>query len=141
MAIENTGPEPHWLRIARQEVGVREIKGGPNARINEYLATVGAKPGSDWCAGFVAWVMTQAGLPHPGKPTARSWRTFATSISEPRVGAVVLLSRPPETWTGHVGFLVGESPRYLHLLGGNQGKAVSIRRYDKSRLLALRWPA
>lgn len=135
-----TGTDPPWLTIAKKEIGVKEIPGGPNARIEEYLAMLGGKPGNAWCSAFLAWVMTQAGLPHTHSLAARSWTKWQTPISQPRVGCVVVLSRGTQSWQGHVGLLIRESPKTLTLLGGNQGDAVSIRPYPRSKLLALRWP-
>jgi uncharacterized protein (TIGR02594 family) len=133
--------EPPWMTIARKEVGVKEIPGGPNSRIAEYISTVGGSPGDAWCSCFAAWVMEQAGLPLTGvTPAARSWLKWQTPISQPRAGCVVILSRGSQTWTGHVGFLVRWTDKTLTLLGGNQGDAVSIRPYPRSRLLGLRWP-
>jgi len=39
-----------------------------------------------------------------------------------------------------VGFYVGEDATHLHVLGGNQGDAVSITRIPKDRLSEMRWP-
>lgn len=134
-------PEPPWVRIARGELGVREVAGAPNERVNEYLASVGAPPGSDWCAGFVQWVMEQSGIKGPGKPVARAWLHWGQSISQPRAGCVVVLWRvTPSSWQGHVALLLTEAPKTLVLLGGNQSKAVSIKRYPRDRLLGFRWP-
>ena len=40
-----------------------------------------------------------------------------------------------------MGFYAGETPTHYEVLGGNQGDAVSIRGYSKSRLLGARWPS
>ena len=42
---------------------------------------------------------------------------------------------------GHVGFYVGEDAVAYHVLGGNQGDAVTIARIARSRCVARRWPA
>jgi surface antigen len=45
-------------------------------------------------------------------------------------------------WQGHVGFISGvNSDGSLQVLGGNQGNSVNITRFDRSRVLAYRWPA
>jgi hypothetical protein len=41
---------------------------------------------------------------------------------------------------GHVGFYVGEDATAYHVLGGNQGDAVTIARIAKARCVARRWP-
>lgn len=51
-----------FLAILVAENGVREI-GGANRgpRVNEYLASVGLKPGTFWCQAFVYWGGEEAG--------------------------------------------------------------------------------
>lgn len=134
-------PEPPWLAIARGELGVREVSGAPNERVNEYLRAVGGKPGQDWCSGFAEWVFEQIGIAGPGSPAARSWQHWHEEIEEPRLGCVCVLWRVSlEDWRGHVAFLVSASPKSLLLLGGNQLGSVSIRRYPRARVLSFRWP-
>jgi len=53
-------------------------------------------------------------------------------------GAVLVFERPGG---GHVGFYVGEDATAYHVLGGNQGDAVTIARIAKDRCIARRWPA
>jgi hypothetical protein len=52
-------------------------------------------------------------------------------------GAVLVFEREGG---GHVGFYVGEDSTHYHVLGGNQGDAVSIVRIARSRSIARRWP-
>lgn len=141
MAEQATATEPPWLRIARSELGVREIAGGPNERIGQYLATVGGKPGDEWCAAFMSFVMQQAGIEHPGKRAAAAWRRWGQSCAQPRAGTVVVLYRgTKESWTRHVTLCLSATEKTLLCIGGNQGNAVSIKRYPLSRVDALRWP-
>jgi lysozyme family protein len=71
---------------------------------------------------------------------ARSYLAWGETLSEPRTGAVAVLSRGSDPSLGHVGFLVGLTPSEAVLLGGNQGDAVSVATFPRSRLLGLRWP-
>ena len=50
-----------FLHIARGEIGVRE-RGGRNrgARVEEYLAAVGVRPGHAWCVAFPFWCFVRA---------------------------------------------------------------------------------
>jgi hypothetical protein len=52
-------------------------------------------------------------------------------------GAVLVFEREGG---GHVGFYVGEDGTSYHVIGGNQGDAVSVARIAKTRLVASRWP-
>ena len=61
-------------------------------------------------------------------------------LDEGRFGAVAVLSRGSDPSAGHVGFLLGETDGHVLLLGGNQGDAVSVAAFPKTRLLGFRWP-
>lgn len=136
---------PSWLVPAFGELiaGVAEIPGpASNARIDKYLATVGL-PSDDaipWCAAFANWTLTEAGIGGTRKASARSFIGWGEPC-EYRVGAVCVLARgDPKGWQGHVGFVVGQEPGRVFLLGGNQGDAVSVAAFKTSRLLGYRWP-
>jgi predicted glycosyl hydrolase (DUF1957 family) len=52
----------------------------------------------------------------------------------------VVFSRPPNPWSGHVGFVVGiDVKARLMVLGGNQRDKVSIAPFDRE-VLGYRWP-
>lgn len=53
----------------------------------------------------------------------------------PELGNVLVFSRKGG---GHVGVYVAEDATAYHVLGGNQGDIVSIKRVAKSRLIAAR---
>ncbi|HET9319482.1 MAG TPA: TIGR02594 family protein [Bryobacteraceae bacterium] len=134
-----------WLEYAASEVraGVREDTrpGHSNPRIDEYLSTVGmGDDDTPWCSAFVNWSMMQAGIPGTGKANARSWLHWGTAIVDCRLGAVAVLSRGNNNWQGHVTFYVGDNGANLLCLGGNQGNAVCVRPYARTRLLGMRWP-
>ncbi len=138
-----------WMRYAWEEMGadVKEVEGvNTNPRIAGYLASVGLGSSGDetaWCSAFVNWCMGQGGLKGTGKPNARSWLTWGReSLAAPVYGAVTVLWRnSPSSWMGHVAFIVGYAEDAVHLLGGNQGNAVKISEYPRSRVLGYRWPA
>jgi uncharacterized protein (TIGR02594 family) len=133
-----------WMEFAFQEYGQKEIKGtSDNPRIKEYLKVVGVGVyGHDetaWCSAFANWCMAQANIKGSGRANARSWLTWQGKLARgPVYGCVVVLSRPPQSWQGHVAFWVGENQSNPMLLGGNQGDTVSLRRYPRSRVLDYR---
>jgi uncharacterized protein (TIGR02594 family) len=94
-----------------------------------------------WCAAFCGACLERAGLASTRSLMARSYLKWGDALSEPRAGAIAVFSRGTNPAEGHVGFWLGETEDAVVLLGGNQGNAVSVARYAKSRLLALRWPA
>jgi len=136
-----------WMAIAKNEIGVKEFTGSAdNPRIVEYHAatTYGARDDEvAWCSSFVNWCMREAGQTRTGSAAARSWLNWGTILSEPRKGCVVVLRRGNTNWQGHVGFFNsdGDTPGPdIPVLGGNQGDAVSVSSFPKTRVLGYRWP-
>lgn len=137
--------QPPWLAAAWAELGQREIAGAAdNARILSLFCDAGhpeiANDETAWCAAFVGACLTRSGLSGTTSLMARSYLSWGAEIDEGRLGAVVVFSRGSDPALGHVGFLVGETGDGLLVLGGNQGDAVSVQRFDRSILLGLRWP-
>ncbi len=71
---------------------------------------------------------------------ARSYLRWGAALDQGRFGAIAVLSRGSDPAAGHVGFLFGETDAHVVLLGGNQGDAVGVAAFPKTRLLGLRWP-
>lgn len=134
-----------WLKEAWREFGETE-RGGTreNARIVALFRDAGhpeiARDEVAWCAIYVGACLERTGLRATRSLLARSYLEWGTALAEPRPGAVAVLSRGRDPSKGHVGFWLGEAGADIVLLGGNQSNAVSVARYPKSRLLALRWP-
>lgn len=140
--------EPTWLATARAHLGTREIVGPThNNKLLAFLNSASRFNGvvwrddeMPWCGGFVAACLNAVGV-EPVKIAARakSWASWGSNLSRTRLapGAVLVFERPGG---GHVGFYVGEDSTSYHVLGGNQGNAVSIARIAKARCFAARWP-
>jgi len=93
-----------------------------------------------WCGLFMAKIAKDAGKVYPGAPLwARNWMLFGSASATPMLGDVLVFNRPGGG--GHVGLYVGEDADAFHVLGGNEGDAVSIVRMARARLLAARRPA
>lgn len=135
----------NWMQIARSQLGVREYSGSSNnPKIVEYhRTTIGrANDSVAWCSSFVNWVMKKAGHRGTNAANARSWLNWGRRLSRPVPGCIVVFWRSsPRSWKGHVGFYVGTSGSNVKVLGGNQGNAVTISNYPKSRVLGYRWPS
>jgi uncharacterized protein (TIGR02594 family) len=137
-------PAPKIILKALALFGIREIPGPKNdPRImawakelgieNEYVAD--AVP---WCGLFAAVVVFRAGgSPVHGPLWARNWAAFGDPSPEPGLGDILVFQREGGA---HVGFYVGEDDHAFHVLGGNEGDAVSIIRIAKDRLIACRRP-
>ena len=93
-----------------------------------------------WCGVFVAHCLDEARIaPVSLAVRATSWSDWGANLRVDRLapGAVLVFQREGG---GHVGFYVGEDDAAYHVLGGNQGDAVTIARLAKARLVASRWP-
>jgi len=151
--------DPDWLAYARQQIGVREIKGPRHEpKIIAWAKRAGRWLGIDvrddetpWCGTFAAACVLHAGFDPPRIAVrAKAWASFGGPISlaatRPPLGAIAVFERKGG---GHVGFVAEvHSDGSLGILGGNQGDAVNIRRFARHpsrtrpdlRLIALRWP-
>lgn len=139
--------DPRWLAYARTLIGTREIVGPKHSpAIIGWARKLGAKvlginvtdDETAWCGTFAAHVMDRFGLGAPKIAVrALAWSGYGRRLLAPRLGCILTFKRPGG---GHVGFYVGEDAGYYHVLGGNQGNAVSITRIAKSRLEAMVWP-
>ena len=94
-----------------------------------------------WCGLTVAYAAAQAGWEHSPRGNAlyaRNWLSWGNSVPKGKemLGDVLVFSRGPTQ--GHVALYVGEDDTAFHILGGNQGDAVSIKRKPKSLLLGAR---
>lgn len=137
---------PPWFELASGEIGTAEVRGGENPRIIEYHAETSLRATEDevsWCSAFVCWAFERSGIPSTRSAAARSWLQWGSETSRPEVGDVVVLWREsPDSWKGHAGFFVGfdGDGDSVRVLGGNQGDAVSVATFPRSRILGFRKP-
>jgi uncharacterized protein (TIGR02594 family) len=137
----------NWMPYARSLIGTREVPGkGNNPTIMGWGKKLGAKilgiaytaDAVPWCGLYAAHVMDHAGItPPPIAIRASEWSKWGRELINPRYGCILTFTRKGG---GHVGFYVGEDATHLHVLGGNQGDAVSVTRIPKTRLSKMRWP-
>ena len=139
--------EPVWIRRARQEIGVREIKGPKhNARVLWYWIKAHLPwfktDEIPWCAGFVGAMLESCGLKSTRSGMARSYLNWGKKIPKPVLGAIVVFWRGSRNGkSGHVGFVAGIDQRgNILVLGGNQSDEVNISPFDTDRVLEYRWP-
>lgn len=145
--MPNKSSEPVWLKTAEAQIGIKEYPGAAsNPLIMRWAAKVsrflGVKYDDDhvpWCGLFATFCMAENGFVPPSiSIRASEWAKWGVALSQPAPGAVLVFTREGG---GHVGFYVSEDAETFHVLGGNQGDAVSITRIAKNRCSAIRWPA
>jgi len=141
--LNNEGA-PRLLVEALKLFGTIETKGAANSpTIISWADEVGGKvedvykaDSIPWCGLFMAVVAKRAGKDVPKDPLwALNWGTYGTKVEKPMLGDVITFIR---NGGGHVAIYVGEDGDCYHVLGGNQGDAVSITRILKSRAYAFR---
>lgn len=139
-----------WIGIGYKAFGKHEVR---NRRwLSGWLkwgkSGLGDPATTPWCGAFVLKCMSTA-LPDEPMPMrtpllAADWLTFGETTNL-RYGAIGVFWRgSPKSWKGHVGIIIGQSPdgKYLRVLGGNQGNAVTETWIAATRLRqnGLRWP-
>ena len=135
------------LKRAASQLGVKEIRGEEdNEQIVQYATESSISGINDdetpWCSTFVNWCAMKEGLAMSKKANARSWLTVGNStMDDAEPGDVVVFWRESrDSWKGHVGVFLGYSDdgKKVHVLGGNQGNAVSVAQYDARKVLDIR---
>lgn len=132
-----------WVAEAARHIGLREIPGKRhNPTIVRWLTAAKAWWFDDetpWCGTFMWHCMKVVGLRTPKAwYRAKAWLDWGQALDDPAYGCVVVFERKGG---GHVGIVVGQDTKgRLMVLGGNQGDAVSIAPFDRSRVAGYRFP-
>lgn len=132
-----------WIDEAKKHIGLKEIKGSKhNAQIVMFWKAIkrgGIKDDeTPWCAAFVGAMLESVGIVSTRYESAKSYEKWGLKLDAPVYGCVVVFTREGG---GHVGFVVGQDKSgNLLVLGGNQGDAVNVRAFPRSRATAYRWP-
>lgn len=133
-----------WIDEAKKNIGLREIKGGKHApEIVQFWKDIkrgGIKDDeTPWCAAFVGAMLERSGIRSSRFESAKSYLDWGNQLVEPMLGCIVVFSRDGG---GHVGFCMGQDKSgNLLILGGNQGDAVNVKAFPRSRVTGYRWPA
>jgi uncharacterized protein (TIGR02594 family) len=127
--------------------GLSEVHGSvDNPQIVEMFRVSGHPEVKDdetpWCAAFVGACLRLSGYRSSGSLGARSYENFGRDVkSAPERGCIVVFSRgDPKAATGHVAFYDHDDGDKVVVLGGNQGDAVTLASFPKSRVLGYRMP-
>ncbi len=92
-----------------------------------------------WCATFMNMVLAKAGYAGTNSDAAKSFAYYGRRISEPRVGAIAVLTRGRRG--GHVGVVSGiDSSGNPIIISGNHNKRVGEAVYPRARVIAYVMP-
>ncbi len=92
-----------------------------------------------WCATFMNMVLAKVGYSGTNSDAARSFAQYGRRISEPRVGAIAVLTRGKNG--GHVGVVSGiDAHGNPIIISGNHGRKVGEAIYPRSRVIAYVMP-
>jgi uncharacterized protein (TIGR02594 family) len=92
-----------------------------------------------WCATFMNFVLAKAGYDGTHSDAAKSFAYYGRRISEPKVGAIAVLSRGKRG--GHVGVVSGiDSQGNPIIISGNHNKHVGEAVYPRARVIAYVMP-
>lgn len=145
--LSTLAQRPRMVDAALALYGVTEVPGAANnpqilawaKELGGNVAKVYTADSIAWCGLFMAVVAQRAGKDVPANPLwALSWAKFGVPSPTPALGDVLTFTR---NGGGHVGLYVAEDDGAYHVLGGNQGDAVCIKRLAKDRLHSARRPA
>lgn len=134
-------PAPRHLLKAVELMGVTETVGAKhNPIIMGWAKELGISwytaDEIAWCGLFMAIIMQRADRSPVANPLrALAWNNFGNQVQKAELADVLTFTRKGG---GHVGLYTGEDRTHYHVLGGNQGNAVSIVRIVKSRLSQIR---
>lgn len=134
----NNEKAPKILVEAVKMLGTKEVVGKQhNPVIMEWAKELGLQKvytadEIPWCGLAVAYACHKAGVEVVDKPLwALNWAKYGNKVTEPMLGDILTFKRDGG---GHVGIYVGEDKDCYHVLGGNQGNAMSVTRILKTRL-------
>jgi len=133
-----------WIDEAKKHIGLRETVGAAsNPVIVQFWKDIkrgGIKDDSTpWCSAYVGAMLERSGIRSSRFESAKSYLEWGVLLTDPTPGCIVVFSRDGG---GHVGFCVGQDKDgNLLVLGGNQGDAVNVKSFPRSRVTGYRWPA
>jgi uncharacterized protein (TIGR02594 family) len=137
---------PKILQEMLKNEGIAETQGNENNPvIMGWARTLGSKrlgvlytsdSNQPWCGLGLAIAVFNAGYePPPICIRAASWKTWGVKSWQPMLGDVLVFARDGGN---HVGLYIAEDATHFHVLGGNQGDMVCVKRIAKSRLMEAR---
>ena len=141
--------KPDWIIEAERLIGTHESPGDTDNPIVVELFKDAGHPEvihdeTPWCAAFVGAVLKRSRHPGNGSLWALDYAKWGQALDDIAFGAVATkkrFNRAGKLVGGHVFFVVGWDGQHVYGLGGNQSDQVSITEFDRSDIVAYRWPS
>jgi uncharacterized protein (TIGR02594 family) len=109
------------------------------AEARKYMGTNPTDRKRLWCATFMNMVLAKVGYSGTNSDAAKSFAYYGRRISEPKVGAIAVLTRGKRG--GHVGVVSGiDAHGNPIIISGNHNKRVGESVYSRSRVIAYVMP-
>jgi uncharacterized protein (TIGR02594 family) len=109
------------------------------AEARKYMGTNPTDRKRLWCATFMNFVLARLGYAGTNSDAAKSFAYYGRRVSEPRVGAIAVLTRGRRG--GHVGVVSGiDKNGDPIIISGNHNKIVGEGIYPRSRVIAYVMP-
>jgi uncharacterized protein (TIGR02594 family) len=109
------------------------------AEARKYMGTNPTDRKRLWCATFMNFVLAKLGYAGTHSDAAKSFAYYGRRISEPRVGAIAVLTRGRRG--GHVGVVSGiDAKGDPIIISGNHNRTVGEGVYPRSRVIAYVMP-
>ena len=132
-----------WMQQAKSQIGMHERT--DESVVQDYwrkakLSGLAKRSASSvpWCSGFCCAMFEDVGIRSARTDGAKNWLNWGKGLESPVDGCIVVFTR---SGGGHVGFVTGEDNQgNLLVLGGNQGDAVNIKSFSKTRVTGYRYP-
>ena len=106
----------------------------------KYMGTNPTRRSRLWCATFMNMVLAKAGYSGTNSDAAKSFAQYGRRISEPKVGAIAVLTRGKNG--GHVGVVSGiDANGNPIIISGNHGNKVGEAIYPRARVIAYVMPS
>lgn len=124
------------------ETPKRPLLGWPTlvSEARKYMGTNPTARSRLWCATFMNMVLAKVGYSGTNSDAAKSFAQYGRRISEPRIGAIAVLTRGKTG--GHVGVVSGvDNHGNPIIISGNHGKRVGEAIYPRNRVIAYVMPS
>src|ERR1700712_1126659 len=132
-ARDDRNPRPVSMPVAEQ----RPTFGWPTlvSEARKYMGTNPTDRKRLWCATFMNMGLAKAGYGGTNSDAAKSFAQYGRRISEPKVGAIAVLTRGKKG--GHVGVVSGiDANGNPIIISGNHNKRVGEATYARARVIA-----